>query len=399
MKRSALLFALAVLSTSCSSGSSGNATSLGDFIRGIISAETAIGVCESEYAPEYAGAIQELTPAWEATLLSRAQASIAAGRMTLDGVKATSCLAALAVDPATCWSASVSPTSLPRLGAYGGVLPAECLAAFAGAVDDHGSCYDDHECKSGRCNVNSCPGSCTPTASLGGSCAQLGCRPGLSCVAATCVSGGSAGANCYGTGDCAAGLTCDYSTCATPIASGGSCDPFATNTCADGFWCAPASGSAATGTCKPQVAANGACVGADAHSTNNSFEANSAECKGNQVCVGSVLDANGNATTQGHCDVPHDVGGACDASSNTFHGSGCYAGLVCVSGACALLPALGAPCPGGACDPNTAWCSNGVCAALKANGEVCNASGQCSSRDCNSDSAICVAPPVECREP
>jgi hypothetical protein len=389
VKRPALLFSLAVFSTSCSSGSSGNATSLNDFIKGLISAETALGVCESAYAPEYAAALQGLTPAREATLLSRADASIAAGRMTFDSAKAASCLGALAVDTSTCWSAMVSPAGLPRVGAYRGSLPADCIAAFVGTVADHGVCFDEHECKSGQCNVDACPGSCTPTASLGASCAQLECRPGLSCVAATCVSGGGAGANCYASGDCTAGLTCIYSACAAPLASGASCDPYATNTCADGFWCAPASGSSATGTC----------VGANAHSTNNSFEANSAECKGNEVCVGSVLDASGNATTQGHCDVPHDAGGACVASSNTFHGSGCYAGLVCVSGTCALLPALGAPCPGGACDPNTAWCSSGTCAALKGNGEVCSGGGQCNSGDCNSDSGTCAAPPIECPEP
>jgi hypothetical protein len=74
---------------------------------------------------------------------------------------------------------------------------------------------------------------------------------------------------------------------------------------------------------------------------------------------------------RGQCEDAAPIGAQCKSDSQCGKSR-------CVGGKCAdgALPALGAPCPAGACAPG-AGCVAGVCAAPKAEGAACGSQAEC----------------------
>lgn len=394
MRRTLLLVTLA-LASACGGGS----LSVADYYSGLVTAVPAFAVCDLGVAPEYARIGVGFTQAQIDFGVAQVNKAIAAGRAKFDGAKAQACLDSLHVDQSRCWGPSVTRASLPQV--FGDAFK-DCNGVVVGTVADNGVCYGSNDCVSGQCSTTNatCPGACVPAADTGGDCSQKSCKPGLRCQtngsSETCVVPGLAGGSCNNVADCGSGLSCVNQKCATPLAANASCDPTASDPCAEGLWCSPSGSDASKGACLAQVDANGACTGPDA-----SARASASawpQCKGNQICVGTVRQ-NGSVTTMGHCDVPHDVGGACVGTDTNFLGNGCYLGLVCSSGKCALLPGVGAACPSRVCDPNVAVCTNGTCVALKADGAACGDDTECTSTRCDSSSHCAEPTQNACLEP
>ncbi len=254
-------------------------------------------------------------------------AEITAGRVHYDSSQGSSCAAA--VQALTCDTFTTS-------------FPASCSAALVGQVAVSGTCYVDADCAGGFCTAShssSCPGTCQAYATSGQSCASS---------------------------VCATGLVCDYAggaICKTPSGNGGACP------CQAGYWC---DSSGASPTCKPPIAANGACTSSGA-------------CAVGYACAG----ASGSMT----CQAIVGANGSCAAASQV-----CGQGYACTNNVCVSWPtvnqacsASGPPCAGGWC--NTA-ASSPTCAAYIADGQTCTPSlggSDCASGHCDVGSSKCLA--------
>lgn len=392
----ALLLALSACSSEPAS------PSFSDFYGQYLAAAGTVAVCELGFAPEYA--LARVRNEDRIHLLPDASKAISSGRVKFDSAKAQSCLRQLQT-PSTCWGAAVQ--ALPSMAAT-----ADCATLLQGAIAAGGACYSPQDCVSGQCAT--CPSTCGAATVLaeGADCSgrNVACPQGTKCELAEgdtskCVRNGAMYSYCSSNHDCASGLACVRGfgghgppLCSTPIAAGAGCLILDTgNSCASGLWCQPSSSGSSDGTCAAQVDAGATCTSVQSLLVGIA----SPQCKGNQICAGLVLDSNGGVTTPGHCDVPHDVGGACTATGSSAT-QGCYYGLVCDgTNHCAALPKAGSPCVlrlgTRVCDP-AAWCDNaGNCQALKSDGSACASYKECASEFCPSTGlcttkAVCDGP-------
>jgi hypothetical protein len=362
MKHARLLAGLAGLLAVCCGGS----ISVDELYGGLPAAFGGLRVCAFGLAPEY----KTLYDSGLAPALAEAKRAIASGRVKYDGGKAKSCLDQLTFNTSTCWGPGARPaTALLQ------IRPADCLLVFSGTLADGAACYSDPDCLSYSCSHSNaaCPGKCDPTRQLGADCSTGSCVPGLVCLQAAsgppkCGPPGGAGAACTYDEECQSGLPCALGKCGGGAAQNATCSHH--QDCGAGLWCS-------SGTCQAQVDAGAPCTATGRYL--NSFS--SPQCKGNQECVGPSVDANGNVVS-GKCATPQDVGGPCvrPASGNADPTiDGCMALLVCdpSSSKCVMAPKAGSACLEGQCDPASAYCTGGSCAAQVDDGQPCTSSSQC----------------------
>lgn len=139
-------------------------------------------------------------------------------------------------------------------------------------------------------------------------------------------------------------------------------------------------------------------LGADMHRSldagNMSFDAAEA-----QRCVEAFAGSNCNMEIDSECDrvfVGHvPVGGACTQSDECVDGGYCNDTLTC-PGLCEAALSAGAACNGefGVCGSGLTCLAEGVCGALRANGEPCESNLDCDSYHCDDSggAGVCAAP-------
>ncbi len=193
------------------------------------------------------------------------QIAIDAKKANYDGLKAQSCVSAVANG---------------GCGVLDNDLPAVCREALSGTVASGGECDIDAECSGlSRCQIdgNTCPGKCAPLSSAGVACTRNDdCALGLICSNAThhCAAPAAEGEPCDGGSaeQCASGLLCIGSSddkklagqCATPARAltqqaGETCSLDAGPWCAQGLACVIEGVSPASYACHPTAAAGGTC--------------------------------------------------------------------------------------------------------------------------------------------
>jgi hypothetical protein len=214
-------------------------------------------------------------------------AAISAGRLSIDGSAANSCVAATRDAPCN----AVQPNTFVG-----------CEHIFVGHVPLGSSCGSDAECTAGFCqrsNSGTCGGICTTFAVENASCASLQCdRTKNFCDSAQiCRARGAVGAACKANNqdaDCQDGLGCNGVSCQKPAAAGEPCAATqlgTTSGCQSGLHCVI---TADTPVCAANVAAGQACSDALA-------------CPDGHRCLG--LSGHGGSGT---CTPILDVGAACD---------------------------------------------------------------------------------------
>ena len=163
-----------------------------------------LAACEAQLAPNFAQILQ----------------GIAAGRISYDGSKVATCLAAF--ENASC-DATVEDSR---------VTPAICDEAIHGTVAAGGTCYIDLDCASdncdvANCNMACCVGACAAAvaeAPIGQSCATANCVEGSFCSETdVCTALLAAGAACGSDQECNYGLTCAANVCVAAANRGEAC--------------------------------------------------------------------------------------------------------------------------------------------------------------------------------
>lgn len=206
-----------------------------------------------------------LTAQLEQSTFAQIQIAIDAKKTNYDGLKARSCVSAVASG-----GCSVLDND----------LPAVCREALSGTVPTGGECDIDAECSGlARCQIDgsTCPGTCAPLSSAGVACTRNDdCALGLICSSATshCATPAAEGEQCEGGSaeQCASGLLCIGSSdekkvagkCATAAQAltqkeGESCSLDEGPWCVQGLACVVDSVTPATYTCHDIAAAGGTC--------------------------------------------------------------------------------------------------------------------------------------------
>ncbi len=220
--------------------------------------------------------------------------------------------------------------------------PPACGSVFGGKLEAGASCTASVACQSGSyCELESvtglaCAGTCAARAKAGGDCDQRPCAAGLVCVpqsgsAPVCRSEAppaTDGAACGpGPRPCGYGLYCAASgLCEMVHQQGQPCDEV--NGCAPGLICAFVSPTSAV--CLPR-------------------RHQGQSCQSDQQCSPMTMVLAANACVDGHCEPLPGGGNPCAPDSR--------------------LP--------NTCDPASASCRSGTCAAFSAEGESCGTSAEC----------------------
>jgi len=267
------------------------------------------------------------------------RAAIAEGVVRYDGENAKHCLDALGA------SRGCDPTTeISR------VRPDECLAIFTGTLHGDDACARNDECISRQCDVPECEDACCTGACVGDeppARAQLG----EACDVAQCDNG----------------LFCDVDTaiCIALKPQGGFCVSIAE--CRFGLYCNQAG-----------------------------------ECVGNlptlgEACSGPCRDEGTQCSNSSRtCVKVGLIGAACEMSSDCSPFYVCDATRHCSAGA-----PIGAGCSADQrCADAGAFCEipggevMGVCAPLKADGEVCDSPNACQSGACDTMTRQCIPEPI-----
>jgi hypothetical protein len=272
--------------------------------------------------------------------------AIEAGRVSYDGSQIEACLdqfAGIGCDFAT---TRIFDT-------------AACRSAIGGSAQEGDECTVDEECTGETfCQLDSCPGTCTPRL--------------------------TAGDPCEDDDQCEDGLTCaDDDTCSAPAEAGDACGGGVAGSCAAGLFCVgedEAQGTA--GTCREYGELFQAGLG-------DACDFNSGElCADGLSCVVTALGADGNA--QLSCVEPSDSGAACNfgAPSPCPGDEYCDADIATgmIEGTCQPLPGAGERCialPGSPdCEPGLVCEADGRCHPVNRLGQPCASNDGCASRLC-----------------
>jgi hypothetical protein len=310
--------------------------------------------CRPQQANEpYGDCLAHQGPAWCAGLvLPKFVASVAAGRMRWDAVRAGTCVDNLAA--ASCRTLRASEACSPD-------------DLFAGTVEPGGACLATvlgyrSECRRGYCKrTGPCVGTCTPLQTEGSTCTSIiDCAGGLYCIdpasGADCSQGGSCtcvprlrgGDACLPTGPaCDTGFTCVRGYCAEVLRGQGQpCR--ASRDCAGDLACLPTSGG---DTCGPRGQKGDSCR-------------NIEECAAGLTCRQDRLCGPFSTETEDCAD------------GDSLHGGGdCALGYTCLTVRCAPRPTTA----GQACGQRTQTCfgknlycsAEFACAAPAQSGESC----------------------------
>jgi hypothetical protein len=250
-------------------------------------------------------------------------------------------------------------------------LPDSCRKALEGKADEDESCAIDQECAGKTyCNkglMESCPGSCAPLQ--------------------------SAGLPCLSSDECSDGLVCRKGNCAVPLKDGEACTShLGFGECAPGLVCQGA--STTTFTCRTIAAVYVGKVGEACDKTN-------------KLCERDLVCQSQSSGVTGICAKTAAAGGVCrpsvpgqcpadhyckDARANVT--ARAAAGT---DGICAALPADGQMCVAAiGCKPG-ALCStvDSKCHARKSVGESCVENAECYSGTCGEANGKCSAP-IDC---
>jgi hypothetical protein len=230
-----------------------------------------------------------------------------------------------------------------------------CANEMVGGYDD---CSPGLYCGySGQCEV-------APTE--GAPCPSGECGPDLYCdwQTNTCVTASGVGETCFEV-PCMDGLYCDWQTdaCRVPPGEG---EPCFDSPCQPGLYC-EWTGKGETGTCRAYAAEGEDC--------------SQLPCDDELWCN----EAN-------RCVTAPVEGQPC------LFGYLCAEEIVCnLEGLCVAPPTEGQPCASGTCDDDS-WCDSstdpaGICAARKANDEMCSGHDQCQSSYC--PNGFCWALPLD----
>ena len=245
-----------------------------------------------------------------------ADESIAAGRTTFDGAKATECLNLRREQVNECdASALYDPTDHT------------CDDIMVGAVADGDACTTDSECAEvgSECQIDpptdeggtvtvSLEGTCKGQGDEGEAClpgglcnGELRCRTDPTTFEQRCGPPGAAGATCDVDADCQAGLSCVYddvvydNVCRAPATEGQACDQ--TEDCAEGLACLQNASSQYV--CTVYGAAGVSCSSVD-------------------DCLPGLLCAQDPSTYRYQCTAPSSSGGPCPMGDQQ-----CAPGLQC----------------------------------------------------------------------
>jgi hypothetical protein len=255
-------------------------------------------------------------------------------------------------------------------------------------------------CVVGRCEDGLvCDGtSCVTPGAEGSRCASAaGCADGLVCApSGTCGAPGVVGASCTGSATCEAGLACVGGACAEGPAPCAACDSTDPNSCAAGDICL---GGEAPSTCAPRAGEGEGCPRFDdcAEGLVCDFAGARPICRATpaigMACVAGVCAAGAGCGTDGVCAALPGEGELCLLGGATA----CAEGLGCdpVSGRCAAAGTEGMPCVGGACGPGLV-CNFGfpaLCVVPAAEGAPCMADAACrAGLHCDFGSGSCAGP-------
>ena len=243
---------------------------------------------------------------------------ITAGRVAYDGTRGGSCLAELTAMSCTEFFAKQN-------SGHGLFTSTACAAAIGGAVAAGSTCYDDSDCRDGYCQLgagSACPGTCTPHAAVGQSCATARCGPGLECdrtdpANPTCKAASAENGAC----PCDDGLYCDTSgpspVCKPPRTGGPCSDIF--RECAVGYAC---TGPIGASTCLPLGKVGDACTpGTGGCAPGLDCDPATSRCvaqpTAGQTCTSgagslSCLDGVCDDLGTGQCKAPKADGAPCD---------------------------------------------------------------------------------------
>ena len=183
----------------------------------------------------------------------------AAGRVVFDAAAADACVAAVQSSSCDDFRSEDGPT----------VSGFDCENVFIPQVDAGGTCGNDLECKTGRCEgagfLGSASGTCEDLPGIGESC-DFDCVDGARCLTdsggggSTCRADVGAGGDCSEYGNCIEGHECRFDS----GAGTSTCEPYpalddpCTFSCAEGLYCrTPDGGGQAT--CQPRAAAGQPC--------------------------------------------------------------------------------------------------------------------------------------------
>ena len=270
---------------------------------------------------------------------SSGRAAVEAGRLEYDPVQAEAC-AALSVGG--CEDIEAFAYSVESIPQAGWLQSNVCEGVVSGLVPLGGSCHADstdyaYECAEGYCTTETCPGTCTAYASLGGDCelepkacdrrvaycnsegdCQAFVEPGGSCDNAQCTPGDF----------CRLDETEGGSRCVPAIEPGGNCDP-ALAQCAQNLECY-------LGVCTDQVPLGAECV-------------DTAHCPASAYCDGTCI---ARVPVDGDCSLGQICvdEALCDGSSCVIPGTEdepcpCASGSYCdEDGICQVLGAVGVDC-------------------------------------------------------
>jgi hypothetical protein len=356
--------------------------------------------------------------------LPQLQTAAAEGGVIYDPAQVGACNARFLADPCGFGFFLFTPDIFQVLAYCPGTITRQ-LTAGAPCVSS-GECVQGLYCK----KDSGCPGSCTPFAKVGESCAGNAlCDPQLLCTSGftgpltdICELPKKAGDSCD-TGTCGstencpadptlcsnANLWCDSTskTCKPGVGEGAACGPpsdagttAGAIACSSNLWC----DQVFLG--KPGICRTAGGVGAPCSDLG---------CSRGLHCAGYV--PLGAGATLGQCVGPSSAGGPCTSSSdcqggvycgNRTCGGGksfgamcqqdtdCQAGLTCQAGACAH-----AAYPGDACDGTTSicvfsLCRNGTCVDHAKVGQPCTANADCATGTCYqskcADTSVCPVP-------
>jgi len=283
-------------------------------------------------------------------------AAIDGGTVRYNGDRANACIAAIAAQGC----------EFDRVQR----VPAVCREAVEGTIAEDGPCHTGAECTGeSYCDTSgmTCPGACSPREPAGEICQDNDwCQDGLSCRDGMCGMLADAGDACNGEDDCAPGLlcgnmlvmdgspgTCRALSALTTAAEGASCTPLMT-LCQGALSCALLSITGGGGgadpvfdfECQQPVASGAACRVAIPDA-----------CPSGEFCAGTDPEA---GMLMGTCTPLSTAGEACEGGHPL--GSGCEAGLVCVSDVCREPQNNGETCVMDV-ECYSGRCATGMCAA------------------------------------
>jgi len=339
---------------------------------------------------------------------------VASGAVTFDPVEAAKCQSRFQGDPCHFGGFITLPTAFQIFGRCPGTLTPARGAGAACVTNEE--CAVGNYCKKQTLGAPLCPGQCTALATMGQSCVNTPCGPGLYCRAQMCRPYAHADETCAIDGDCFADpagptwLWCDPAshTCKPPVGEGVTCgirtpggDVSIQITCAAGLWC-DALFIDSNGKCRKPGGAGSPCTSdliactTGLHCAGYEPRVTLGTCAGPVPSGGACFDvidecAAGLLCTNGTCSGPSSLGGRCTGNG------GCQAGLVCdVDNATCKQPRY----PGDACGAADAFCvhslcRDGHCADLAPIGQPCVNTTDCQlglgcwSGVCR-DSSICT---------